>query len=68
MGVEEYWIVDPRRRMAEFYRLHEGLYSPVPADAEGRVSSSALPGFRLPVAWLWDAPKLADAMRELGLL
>lgn len=67
-GVEEYWIVDPRRRMAEFYRLNDGLYAAVAPDAEGRVKSSALPGFRLPIMWLWNAPKLAEAMRELGLL
>lgn len=48
-GVEEYWIVDPRRRMAEFYRHRDGLYAPVLPDAEGRVASSALPGFVLRV-------------------
>jgi Uma2 family endonuclease len=67
-GIEVYWIVDPRRRIAEFYRLHEGLYAPVFPDAEGRVHSSALPGFFLRVAWLWDRPKLNDAQRELGLI
>lgn len=67
-GVEEYWIVDPRRRLAEFYRLRDGLYAPVLPDAEGRIASSALPGFALRVAWLWDRPKLLDALRDLGLL
>lgn len=67
-GIEEYWIVDPRRRLAEFYRLRDGLYAPVFPDAEGRVFSSALNGFFVRVAWLWDRPKLNDAQRELGLL
>ena len=67
-GVEEYWIVDPLRRLAEFYRLAGGFYGLVLPDAEGRVRSSALPGFALRVAWLWDRPKLLDALRELGLL
>ena len=66
-GVEEYWIVDPRRRSAEFYRLTDGLYAPVLPDAEGRIVSSALAGFALRVAWLWERPKLMDALRELGL-
>ena len=67
-GIEEYWIVDPRRRIAEFYRLLDGLYAPVLPDAEGRIVSQALDGFALRVAWLWDRPKLTDALRELGIL
>ncbi len=67
-GVEEYWIVDPERRQAEFYRMHEGAYGSVAPDAEGRVYSSALPGFFIRVEWLWNRPKLKDALRELGVL
>ena len=67
-GVEEYWIVDPQRRNAAFYRLEDGVYRPAQPDAEGRIFSSALPGFWLRVAWLWNRPKLTDAMRELGLI
>ncbi len=66
-GVEEYWIVDLRRRLAEFYRLQDGLYARVAPDDEGRVFSSVLPGFFLRTAWLWDRPKLTEALRELGL-
>ena len=67
-GIEEYWVVDPRRRLAEFYRLREGLYAPVLPDAEGRVFSSALPGFFVRVAWLWEDADLFSALRELGVL
>ena len=67
-GVEEYWIVDPIRRSAEFYRLAEGLYRPVLPDAEGRAHSSALPGFWIRVEWPWSPPTLNAAQRELGLL
>lgn len=67
-GVEEYWIVDPGRRHAVFYRLDEGVYRPVPPDAEGRAHSSAVPGFFVRVDWLWKPPTLLDAIRELGLL
>ncbi len=67
-GVEEYWIVDPERRRAEFYRLAEGAYEPVLPDAEGIVRSSVLPGFFVKVEWLWNQPTLIQAMRELGLL
>lgn len=67
-GVEEYWIVDPERRRAEFYRLREGAYEPVLPDAEGKLHSSALPGFFLRVEWLWNRPKVLDALRELGVV
>ena len=58
--------MDPDRRAAEFYRLVEGRYAPVVPDAEGWVRSEVLPGFGVRVAWLWDRPKLRDALRELG--
>lgn len=66
-GVEEYWIVDPERRRAEFYRLRDGAYEPVLPDAEGRFYSSALPGFFVRVEWFWNRPKLKEALRELGV-
>ena len=67
-GVEEYWIVDPERRQADFYRLHDGAYERVLPDAGGKVHSSTLRGFFLRVDWLWNRPKLKDALRELGVL
>lgn len=67
-GIEEYWIVDPERRRAEFYRLREGAYEPVLPDAEGKLYSSALPGFFVRVEWLWTRPKLKEVLRELGVL
>ena len=67
-GIEEYWIVDSERKRAEFYRLREGAYEPVLPDAEGKVHSSTLPGFFLRVEWLWNRPKVLDALRELGVL
>jgi Uma2 family endonuclease len=67
-GIEEYWIVDSERKRAEFYRLREGAYEPVLPDAEGKVYSSTLKGFFLRVDWLWNRPKLKDALRELGVL
>lgn len=67
-GVEEYWIVDPERRRAEFYRLREGAYEPVLPDVDGKFHSSTLPGFFLRVEWLWNRPKLKDVLRELGVL
>ncbi len=67
-GIEEYWIIDPERREAEFYRLFDGTYQWFPPDGEGKVYSSAMPGFFVRVEWLWARPDLLDAYRELGLL
>ena len=67
-GVEEYWIVDPMRQRAEFYLLRDGVYEVVEQDAEGRIHSSALPGFFVRVEWLWNPPTQVEAMRELGLV
>ena len=67
-GILEYWLVDPERRQAEFYRLQEERYQTVSPDVEGRVYSEALPGFFIRVDWLWNRPRVLDALRELGLL
>lgn len=56
-GVREYWLIDPTREQAEFYRLGEaGRYRVVFIGAEGTYHSEALPGFWLKVEWLWQEP------------
>ena len=70
-GVQEYWLLDPIRRWAEFYCLREdGRYWTVLAGAEGVYHSEVLPDFWLRVEWLWQEPlpKTLDVLRELGLL
>lgn len=66
-SIEEYWIIDPQRRKAEFYRLRDGAYEAIQPDAEGRVYSSTLAGFFIRVEWLWERPKLSSVYHELGL-
>ncbi len=66
-GVTEYWLIDPHRQVAEFYRLDDrSHYVPVTL-IDGHFESAVLAGFRLPVAWLWDRPKLREAEAELGI-
>lgn len=67
-GIEEYWIIDPARRLAEFYRLKEGVYRSISPDAEDKVHSSTLSGFFVRVDWLWNRPKLKEVLRELGVV
>ncbi|MEJ5198440.1 MAG: Uma2 family endonuclease [Anaerolineae bacterium] len=68
-GIAEYWLIDPQREQAEFYRLgSDGRYRPVLPDAEGRFVSQVIPGFTLRVDWLWRRPAVLDALREQGVV
>jgi Uma2 family endonuclease len=70
-GVREYWLIDPQRRRAEFYRLgEEGWYQLVPVDEEGVFRSGVVSGFWLKPGWLWEEPlpSVLDVLRELGVV
>ena len=55
-GVKEYWLLDPRRRQAEFYhRGRDGIYRLMPIE-KGTFRSAVLRGLWLEVAWLWQKP------------
>lgn len=56
-GITEYWLLNPLREWAEFYRLDgTGHYQMVFSGAEGIYRSEAVPGFWLKVEWLWQKP------------
>lgn len=57
-GVPEYWLIDPPRRQAEFYRLNPIMsgYEPLPIGPDGVIRSGVLPGFWMAVDWLWERP------------
>jgi Uma2 family endonuclease len=72
-GVREYWIIDPERRRAQFNRLDAaGLYQIPPLVDDTAYQTPYLPGFRLPLATLWQSPlpdfgavwQMAQAMRD----
>jgi len=74
-GISEYWLLNPQRKQADFYRLQpagEGpdRYHPVTRDVDGSLRSQVLEGFRLRPEWLWKdpLPKVLDVARELGIL
>lgn len=53
-SVPEYWILDPLRSEARFYRLNEqGRYLPQGTDEDGNYRTPSLPGFALHVPTLW---------------
>jgi Uma2 family endonuclease len=54
-GVREYWIIDPIRKNAQFYRLDdEGLYKPSSVDSAGDYESPLLPKLKINVPTLWQ--------------
>lgn len=54
-GVQEYWLIDPIRRNAFFYRLGDnGLYSQIVLVDEVYYITPRLPRFRLNVTILWQ--------------
>jgi Uma2 family endonuclease len=64
-GVPEYWLLDPQRRQAEFYRLEDDYYVLTFSGHKGRYEALMLPGFWLDVAWLWQEP-LPSPLRVLA--
>ena len=70
-GVREYWLIDPDRQQAEFYRLNaQKRYDLILPDAQGIYRSEVIPGFWLKVGWLWQRPlpRLLDVLKELKLI
>ena len=65
-GVAEYWVVDPAAREVVVHRLDQGSFA-VETLREGRLESTAVPGFRIEVEWLWQRPLPSefDCLREL---
>jgi Uma2 family endonuclease len=70
-GVREYWLIDPDRQQAEFFRLGEnGRYRTIWPDQNGIYHSEVLPGFWLKVDWLWQdpLPSAIACFKEMGLI
>ncbi|OAI41344.1 hypothetical protein AYO38_03955 [bacterium SCGC AG-212-C10] len=67
-GVREYWLIDPQRHVAEFYLLGpDGRYELATGYGD-EYESRGLPGFRLPIAWLWSPPTGGAMTRYLATL
>lgn len=64
IGVGEYWIIDPLRDRATFYRLgSDGHYDIIQPDADGKYTTPILPKFALTVPDLFRKP--APDAREI---
>ena len=70
-GVREYWLIDPLRRQAEFYRLgDDGIFHTVPIGDDGIFRSEVLDGLWLRVDWLWrqPLPALLSVLKDWRLI
>jgi len=61
-GVQEYWIIDPKKRIVEQYVLENGSYSLVFRGGHGAILSPAVPGFMLSVETLFDKTKFMEVL------
>lgn len=70
-GVQEYWILDPIRKVADFFvRGEDGYFHEVLPDASGKFNSVILEGLWVNVEWFWQSPlpNVLDMAKELGLV
>jgi len=70
-GVSEYWLIDPIRQEAQFYRRGaDNHYHAVLLDNDGIFHSEVIAGFWLRVSWLWQEPlpPVLEVWKELNLI
>ena len=71
VGVEEYWVIDPNRRTANFYNLDEnGKYKLRYPSAEDVFESRVIEGLWIKTDWLWqdELPNLMDVLKGWKLV
>jgi len=67
--IREYWLIDPERKQAEFYRLNSDGFYQLISTPEGVFKSEVLPEFFLHVKWLWqESLPTITALKELNLI
>jgi Uma2 family endonuclease len=67
--IPEYWLLDPKRRRAEFHQLgSEASYQAILPEA-GVYRSAQVEGLFVRVEWLWQEPlpDALDVLAELGI-
>lgn len=68
-GISEYWLIDPEKKQAAFYRLSKSGSYQLVNPADGVFYSDVLKDFFLRVEWLWhEQPPTFQALRELNLI
>ncbi len=66
-GVREYWLIDPERERAEFFRNERDAWHEMTVEENGLFRSKAVAGFWLKVEWLFAAQPLdiVDTVMEI---
>lgn len=64
-GVQEYWIVDPKKKMIEKYLLQDGNYELVFKSDKGNIKSTVLQGLSIPIEAIFDKKANMAAMVKL---
>ena len=69
-GVFEYWIIDPKRRTANFYgRDENGRYRQLSLNEDGKFASLIIEGLWVDPSWLWqeELPTFMSVVKEWQL-
>ncbi len=64
-AVGEYWIIDPDAETIEQYLLRDGVYNLAVKVRDGSITSSAVPGFTIPVRAAFDAQENLATLKRL---
>ncbi len=70
-GVDEYWIIDPHRRTANFYGYYESRkYKLLHLGEDGKFESRVVDGLWINSEWLWqdELPKLLNVLKQWELV
>ena len=70
-GVNEYWIIDPGRKVAEIFSLDaRQQFQQIGLDKDGTLRSRVLPGLWLRADWLWESPlpSVVSVLRQWGIV
>lgn len=70
-GVNEYWLIDPNRRTANFYGFDEsGKYKMLYLSPESVFESRVIAGLWIKTDWLWqeELPNLMDVLKDWKLV
>lgn len=64
--VEEYWIIDPKKKVVEQYRLDEHeKYELILKASEGSIISKAIEGFKIPIKGIFNEQEGMLALAKL---
>jgi len=64
-GVSEYWIVAPKTKSVEQYKLVRGQYELIFKASEGTIKSFSIKGFEIPIEAIFDEKANLKALRDL---